>query len=752
MLDNLNNYYVYSELIKNKVMVLNTNSISCDNWKMHYDGILNIMKDGIETDFVKSLFITINFDGMETVELSITDYYINLILWYPKIYVGDRIGPQDLFFMKNTTSDSIKDYIDKHFVEPKRIFINNKVLNNAIADMLVNFVDIDSFALFLSNTLNLEDDIDLMEAYPDYESLLRCDLSNVPIEKVKDVGLDITHKAIDIIMNSKKIMGYEHCLKNPFASHEGINIRQYKENNFNIGTKPDGQGSIYHEIINTSYITSGIDNMTYKLIDSGSSRVAQIISKKNVGDSGGFSRILGLNNINSYLCDDPNYDCGTRNFMLITVYNKKILRMLVDRYYRMSPDGVEHKIGKDDTFLIGKRIYLRSPITCASAAAGHGVCYKCYGDLAYTNSDINIGRIATEIISAQYIQRRLSAKHLLETLISIINWIQEFKLFFEVDTNIISLRSDIRVLEDENTSLEDYEIVIDPKEIQFENDEEFFKHNFYSEDYHAMQDEGNFYNEYITDFQIKTPNDNFINISSEPDEDGHKTKIYFSKQFIKIISENISEDEEDFDEDSDLIYISLDKLEDIPLFFIKIQNNDLGKNLDVFNDLIDKKDITKSYNKDELLEKLQETIVKGGLDCMSIHIEIILSNQIRSAFNRLEKPDWKNKEEPYEILTLNESLNDNPSIIISTLYRKLSKFYPISFMKTAPSIFDPFFMRKPKKFLEVDHEVWAEQNKTGYEPGQSPVIFFHDKTQPRPKNIKPILEKFSNREKTELDD
>ena len=268
--------------------------------------------------------------------------------------------------------------------------------------------------------------------------------------------------------------------------------------------------------------------------------------------------------------------------------------MLVDRYYRIDPMGLEYKISKNDDFLIGKQIYLRSPITCASAAAGHGVCYKCYGDLAYTNADINIGRIATEIISSQYTQKRLSAKHLLETLITIIKWVAEFKEFFEVDTNVISLRSDIRGV-DENVDLSQFEIVIDPNEIQLENDEEFFKHNFYSEDYHAMQDEGNFYNEYITDFKIKLPSGEMMNISSQPDEDGHKTKIYFSKQFIKIIGDSISEEE--FDEDSDMINISLDKQEEVPLFFIKIQNNDLGKNLDIFNDLIDKKDITKSYNK-----------------------------------------------------------------------------------------------------------------------------------------------------------
>ena len=39
--------------------------------------------------------------------------------------------------------------------------------------------------------------------------------------------------------------------------------------------------------------------------------------------------------------------------------------------------------------LVGKTIFLRSPITCASASRGDGVCYRCYGDIAYTNADIN---------------------------------------------------------------------------------------------------------------------------------------------------------------------------------------------------------------------------------------------------------------------------------------------------------------------------------------------------------------------------
>ena len=112
------------------------------------------------------------------------------------------------------------------------------------------------------------------------------------------------------------------------------------------------------------------------------------------------------------------------------------------------------------------------------------MCYKCYGDLAYTDQDINIGRIATELITSQYTQKRLSAKHLLETLISIINWNDGFKQFLGVETNSIKL------LDSTSEALEGFSIVIDPETIQLENDDEFFQHNFFSNDVHSIDDEG----------------------------------------------------------------------------------------------------------------------------------------------------------------------------------------------------------------------------------------------------------------------
>ena len=118
---------------------------------------------------------------------------------------------------------------------------------------------------------------------------------------IKDEGMKITDAAIKIIKNSKKIIGYEHGLTNSFKASEAINPRQYKEVHFNIGTKPTSDGSVYPYIINKSFSKGGVNDPLSYFIESSGARLAQILSKTNVGDSGDFARLLGLNNIDSII-------------------------------------------------------------------------------------------------------------------------------------------------------------------------------------------------------------------------------------------------------------------------------------------------------------------------------------------------------------------------------------------------------------------------------------------------------------------
>jgi hypothetical protein len=271
---------------------------------------------------------------------------------------------------------------------------------------------------------------------------------------------------------------------------------------------------------------------------------------------------------------------------------------------------------------------------------------------------------------------------------------------------------------------------------------------------HASEDDGPFVDQFINSFEIITPDDEVYTKITAVGEDGNPIdeKLYISNKLAAMISKAI--EDEDIVIDNIDVDIPLNELQDIELFLLKIQNNDLGKSLDIFTDTINKKAVTKSYDKDTIVEALQDAAIQGGVKCQSIHLETIMASQICADTSRLEMPDWSNPDAKYEILTLNEALTDNKSVIVSLDYQKLAKalFYPLNKKKTAPSILDPFFMDKPKKFLNAQHEVWAEVNKPKIKKGECPIAFNHDhKGKKAPRDIKAFLAPFRNEPKTELD-
>lgn len=692
------NYGVYAELVKSKRVTIDVNSITIDNWYQHFNSVLNIMRDGIETEYMYEAFITVVFSPGVQIELTCIDYWYNLIMWYLIIKTNNKIEPRHIFFDEAVTRKTIKNYIDRLFIQENRTKYENIVLNNMIDDCIDNFNFIDEFAFFLANTVNLEDFIKLMNEYPEFNQIIHADLSNIPLEDVKAIGMQYTDKAISYIKNS------DHCLSNFFMAGEGVNKKQFKEFAINIGTKPDGRGGAFPTVVNTNFITGGVNDILSYLIESSTGRIAQIIVEGNVGPSGYFARLLGLNSTDTFINTDPNYSCNTKNFQKIFIKDDKVLYKFENRYYRLNPNGVEYKITHKSTELIGQYIYLRSPMTCASAAAGTGICYKCYGDLAHTNKDISIGKIAAESLSAVFTQMMLSAKHLLESAIKSMNWREEeqFKNIFEVDYNIIKLR------DDEDISFKNFYMLIDPTSINLDNEEA-------EED--SIECE---YNEYITSFDILYPNGNITNFGTT-DVDN----IYLTPELTDIIRSESRMFEGKIKIDlTDVAEYSL------PLFALKIHNNDMSQTLDKVKTLFDNVKVTTSKSKEELLQTLIDILIETNLNVMSVHTEVLLMNQIRSLDNVLEFPQWQYPDEPYTILTLKQSLQKHPSVAISLSFEKISRllYNPLTFKKTKPSYMDLFFMQKPQEYLSKSVELDNTNSVTSDAPDKliRPIVIDKD--------------------------
>lgn len=676
MLENLQNYGPYTQLVQTGRQVILNTDINKRTYQTHFNSITNIFRDGIELEEVHQMCVTVRFDVID-VDLYIFDYWFNLIMWQLLTSIGKEIRPKNIFFDRFLRGNNIKKYIDYQFLDENRTKYPNMLLNNIIDDCLWNFSFIDEFSDYIFNTINLEEFFDLWQKFPEtYEimtmKIARDNTDNFDFKTVMPTGSDATKRLLSMIEQA------DHCLADFVRAGEGLSEKQFKEFAVHIGLKPDGLGNILPYILNTNFLMGGVNNPVDYTIESSVGRIAQMIVKNNVGDSGYFARILKLNNMDTIIHPDPHYDCCTKNLQQYEVKNKDMLLYFENSYYRELPFGPEKLLTINDTDLIGRTIYLRTPMTCASHARGEGICYKCYGDLAYVNSDINAGVISSELMSAILTQMMLSAKHLLESKILELIWCNEFSNYFQVDYNTIKVRDDLDTAK--------MKIRIDPENIDSKS--EF--------------GEGEELNEFITRFELILP-------------DGTAVPIYTmdeNKMYITIpLNEAIRQSGEAED---GMVVIPLDKLEDEPLFVVELNNNELSRLLDAIRNLINRKATIEEYDRHTLLQKLIETLIEGGMYVMGVHVATILSNLIFDVEDDLEKPDWSIPNQEYQIFTLNQSLNHRP-ITISLSYEKIDKmlYNPLTFRKHGPSFMDLFFQVKPQDMLRGNIEITEAKEVDG---------------------------------------
>ena len=126
----------------------------------------------------------------------------------------------------------------------------------------------------------------------------------------------------------------------------------------------------------------------------------------NTGTSGYLSRKLVFTGTNLELSDEID-DCGTTDYLEVTVEDDKKSRMLLHRYF-LNDDGNLEKITKENRKnLVGKTIKLRSPIFCKSEQ----LCHKCYGELyKYLHSRF-VGVIAAQSLGETNVQLILRVFH-----------------------------------------------------------------------------------------------------------------------------------------------------------------------------------------------------------------------------------------------------------------------------------------------------------------------------------------------------
>lgn len=693
MLTHFENYGVYEDFVKNsEKFIVAVNEITKDNIYNRIECIKNIIRDSIELSDKRK--IRILFSNGKVIKLTLPDYFINLVFWYAIIRCGGEIRPKHILLVQEFTAKTIKNYFNKFIIEPYKRTLDITLLNNIIADTLYFFNFVDEFSFYFSNSINIQDDISMMNAIPEYNELLHGDFTKYTFSELEDRRAEAINRVVELIKNSKEFIGHDHGYTNPFRAKELINLKQLTEFMIAIGAKPDGDGGIIPYTVNNSFITGGVNDTISYFIDSYAGRIAQIMSKKNVSSSGDFARCLGLNNQETHLHEDPDYCCDTKNFLHVTINSKDIFKGYIGRFFRFTEDGFERELTENDYDLVaGKTLLFRSPITCASLARGEGICYRCYGSLAYINKNINVGKFGSDETSRVFTQRLLSAKHLLTVKIDKVEWPEIFHEAFIIDSNEIMIKKNIN----RNLALS-----IIPADINYKNENDIID----DDDEYDFVADLNGYNEYIETINIKDldTNEEFTMESDAIDA------FYIEKQLMDYIKNHADPDDDNVEV---LIPLIKNNFDNGPILNVEIKNNDLGAAMNSVMKIIDRNAVTGSFKTyDDFCNSYTTALIHGGLSIPAIHSEILIANQIRSMENILLRPDWSVKNPPYQILTLSKALTDNESLTISLSYKRLSSAFKdaLTFKKNKGSSMDYFFMEQPQKFINRKFEIIGDDN------------------------------------------
>ena len=104
-------YSPYKDLCEKGYQVIQTKDLNQGNIDNHFYSIINILKDGIETDEVRHMMVHVEFQNDTDLDFTIFDYVINLMFWD---YVQQLIilfGIFILYFLKILLKDLLKNIL-----------------------------------------------------------------------------------------------------------------------------------------------------------------------------------------------------------------------------------------------------------------------------------------------------------------------------------------------------------------------------------------------------------------------------------------------------------------------------------------------------------------------------------------------------------------------------------------------------------------------------------------------------------------
>lgn len=605
--------------------------------------ILNLVRGSFTIRACREYPIKFKFNkkDKEEYQLELRDFLINLILFEPFIELyGLNVLDKSYIFDCKTGIPNIENYINNKIILTLKDYqVKNTYLNIRISNVIYNLrmISVD-FSQILGLNFNIFTFADMYS-------------SNTEIRDIMETKFDESLQPYEIEAQLKELQNREMQIYKDLPDNElgailrsatGVKPKQFTEFTIAGGLKPTIDGYTIPEVIQNSILIGGLDRPSYFYIDAGGANKSLIMNKRVMGSAGYFGKLVSLLT-RTLSMDTEISDCGNPHLIEIELKTNTHLKRCDGKYFKVNKNDIDYTVlnYEKHKHLVGKKIYIRSAITCG---LGNHVCAKCIGIQALTNADIanGVSTFYSEEVTKVVEQNILSTKHLLETFSEIIKFNDNFYKFFTLIGGEIM---PVLQVEDEDKDIDDYAIYINPDDInkvdEYEDDSLF--NNFLPDAKFVIRN-------------INNPKEEDIPIELEDKE------LFISKDVMKDIYKN-----------NGYIYFS-ELNEDMKLFEINIQNKELTKPLYDLMDLINKKKDNDNETIDSMLQQFLDLMVTAKISASIVAGEVIINRLIKDVNDPYVRPDFSQEIMPkYQIKTVKNALTKNKSPLIGLSSENLKK-------------------------------------------------------------------------------
>ena len=615
-------------------------------------------------------------------KIQLRHFLYNVYLWYSFVEVSDIHILDDSFILEAEEIPHINDFINEKVIKVMRE-LNVKETTIGFNVSKTNY-KLRGISLELSQIMGFHfDEKTFIEMYKDpvirelMTIKLPQDAQPVEIEKIIDDA-------------EKKLVNYLKSIPdNPISiilrAGTGIKIKQLVEYLIMMGMKPSLEGEVMPIPIETSSLVGGLNRPSYQYIDASGARKPLIMNYKEMGNAGYFSKKM-LELARTLELSREISDCDTKHLVTYEVKTKKHLKKLVGKYYKLDGDDDFRLLKPTDEKLIGKKIHVRSSVTCACGQ--NHVCARCVGEVANLNWDIaeGIAGFESEENTKEVEQNILSSKHLLTTKSEKIEFSDTFHKYFVLSSGEIS------TVLDGLENADDLAILINPDEV--ERKEEF--------------DSDSTYNTFISSGRFFIVN--LVTGEQEEVRIKNDKEIYITGYATEVMKSS---------KDGLIRFKDLD--ESTPILEVTIMNNELTKPLYDLMKLLDKQDRSALLDEltiDAFSQKYLDTIIEANMSASMAAGELVINRIVREKDNIRRRPDFSSIWMPeYDIYTISSALENNASITVGLSFEQLQRQLLNANLdeRTGTSYMDVFFQEtlSTKEFKKYARDVDDEDNLKG---------------------------------------